>query len=404
TYLDSLNIPGVEKFKWDVDEKRPELMVDIDRQKASEIGLSSGQIGSNLRTALFGKDISKFRDNEDDYDIVLRLDENYRSNINTLLNMRITFLDQATGGVKSVPISSVATVRFDASYGGINRTELEKSVKITSNVLNEYNVNDVFAEVEYWVGAYEKADRTVGDVQIEVGGQTVDQAEEGAFLGGAFLAAIVLIFMILVTQFNSFSNVLIILGQVLLSTIGVFLGHAIAQMDFSVVLSGVGLVVLAGIVVNNGIILLDFIEILRKKEGMDLKEAVIEGGATRFTPVLLTASSTVLGLVPLALSLNVNFSSLLSDLDPQIFFGGDSAAFWEPFSISVIFGLSFATVVTLVVVPVLYYQVKRFESWLNQKLGWVNRYEQPDDEVDYPQNGMGDAGDSKPRAEAQVAE
>ena len=404
TYLDSLNIPGVEKFKWDVDEKRPELMVDIDRQKASEIGLSSGQIGSTLRTALFGKDISKFRDNEDDYDIVLRLDESYRSNINTLLNMRITFLDQATGGVKSVPISSVATVRFDASYGGINRTELEKSVKITSNVLNEYNVNDVFAEVDYWVGAYEKADRTVGDVQIEVGGQTVDQAEEGAFLGGAFMAAIVLIFMILVTQFNSFSNVLIILGQVLLSTIGVFLGHAIAQMDFSVVLSGVGLVVLAGIVVNNGIILLDFIEILRKKEGMDLKEAVIEGGATRFTPVLLTASSTVLGLVPLALSLNVNFSSLLSDLDPQIFFGGDSASFWEPFSISVIFGLSFATIVTLVVVPVLYYQVKRFESWLNQKLGWSSRYEQPYDAASYPQNGMGNVGDSEPKTEAQISE
>lgn len=367
-YLDSLNVPGVERFKWDVDEKRPELMIDIDRQKASEIGLSSGQIGSALRTALFGKDVSQLRDNEDEYDIILRLDEAYRQDINTLLDMRITFLDQATGGVKSVPISSVATVRFDASYGGINRTELEKSVKITTNILNEYNVNDVFAEVQYWVSAYEKSGRGLRNVNIDVGGQPIDQAEEGAFLGGAFGAAIVLIFMILVTQFNSFSNVLIILGQVLLSTIGVFLGHAIAQMDFSVVLSGVGIVVLAGIVVNNGIILLDYTEILRKQEGMSLRDAVIEGGTTRFTPVLLTASSTVLGLVPLALSLNINFGTLLSELDPQIFFGGDSASFWEPFSISVIFGLTFATVVTLVVVPVLYYQVKRFEHWLRVKL------------------------------------
>jgi len=127
------------------------------------------------------------------------------------------------------------------------------------------------------------------------------------------------------------------------------------------------MVTLAGIVVNNGIILLDFIQILRK-EGNNLKEAVIEGGRVRFTPVLLTASSTVLGLVPLALSLNINFGTLLSELDPQLFFGGDSAAFWQPFAFTVIYGLTFATLITLVVVPVMYYLIKQLEAWMREKL------------------------------------
>ncbi|RMG71941.1 MAG: efflux RND transporter permease subunit [Bacteroidetes bacterium] len=389
-YLDSLNIPGIEQLKWDVDEKRPEMLVHVNREKARELGLSSGQIGMGLRTALFGKEVSQLRDQEDEYDIILRLDEKYRQEISDLLDMRITYMDQSTGRFRSVPISSVADVSFSASYGGINRTDLKKAVTITSNVLSEYNVNDVSSEVEYWVNEFLEDGRTRKGVTIEVGGQSKDQQEEGAFLGGAFAAAIILIFMILVTQFNSFSNVVIIMGQVLLSTIGVFMGHAIMGMDFSVVLSGVGLVVLAGIVVNNGIILLDFIQILRK-QGMPLREAVIEGGSVRFTPVLLTASSTVLGLVPLALSLNINFGTLLSDLDPQIFFGGDSAAFWEPFSYSIIFGLTFATVVTLVIVPVLYYQVKRFEAWMGRKLGWIQESDQPGAQPPASSNGRIDS-------------
>ncbi|WNJ19181.1 efflux RND transporter permease subunit [Pontibacter sp. G13] len=360
-YLDSLNIPGIEKFKWDVDYKRPELLVNINRQKASELGLSSGQIGQAIRTALFGKDISKFRDNEDEYDIMLRLDESYRSDISSLLNMNIGFMDQATGGFKSVPISAVANFEYSSSYGGVNRTDLEKSVKITSNILSDANVNDISAEVEYWVNQFADQGRIEKSVNVEVGGQSKDQAEEGAFLGKAFGIAFLLIFLILVTQFNSLSNVLILMTQVFLSIIGVFLAHALLGMEFSVVLSGMGIVVLAGIVVNNGIILLDYINVLRKK-GYDLREAVIEGGATRFSPVILTASSTVLGLVPLAFSINVNFGTLLSDLDPQLFIGGDSAAFWEPFSWSIIFGLSFATIVTLVFVPVLYFVVKRAEA------------------------------------------
>ncbi|MDP5170703.1 MAG: efflux RND transporter permease subunit, partial [Bacteroidia bacterium] len=373
-YLDSLNVPGLEQLKWDVDEKKNEVLIDVDRKKASELGMSSAQIGVAVRTALFGKEVSKFRTNEDEYPIQLRLQDRYRDQLSTLLDMDITYMDMADGRFKSVPISAVATMRYSSSYGGINRTDLEKSVKITSNVLTEFNVNDVAAEIEYSVEKFLKQGRSLKNVEIEVGGQTKDQEEEGAFLGAAFGVAILLIFMILVVQFNSLSNVLIIMSQVVLSCLGVFIGHVIMGMDFSVVLSGVGLVVLAGVVVNNGIILLDFIEMLQK-QGMSLRDSVVEGGSTRFTPVFLTASSTVLGLVPLAISLNINFGTLLTDLDPQIFFGGDSAAFWQPFAWSIIFGLTFATIVTLVFVPVMYYQVKRLESWINRKLGWVNNGE-----------------------------
>ncbi len=384
-YLDSLNIPGIEQFKWDVDEKKNEVLIDVDRKKASELGVSSGQIGSVVRTALFGKEISKFRTNEDEFPIQLRLQDRYRDRLSTLMDMQITYRDQSDGKFKSVPISAVASISYSSSYGGINRTDLEKSVKITSNVLTEFNVNDIAAEVDYAVAGFIKQHRVLKGVDIEVGGQTKDQAEEGAFLAGAFGAAIMLIFMILVTQFNSLSNVVIILSQVLLSCVGVFVGHMLLGMDFSVVLSGVGLVVLAGIVVNNGIILLDYINILRKR-GNSLEEAIIEGGVTRFTPVFLTASSTVLGLVPLAFSLNINFGTLLSDLDPQIFFGGDSSAFWQPFSWSIIFGLSFATIVTLVFVPVMYYQTTRFEQWASKKMGWTQEEtEEISEEVPYAQ-------------------
>ncbi|MEL6849578.1 MAG: efflux RND transporter permease subunit, partial [Bacteroidota bacterium] len=367
-FLDSLRIPGVEKLKWDVDEKRPELLVNINRAKASELGISSGQIGMAIRTALFGKEISKYRTLEDEFPIQLRLEEKYRRDINSILDMNIRYMDMADGRHKSVPISSIADVDYSSQYGGINRTDLEKAVKITTNVLGEYNVADVSVDFEFYVNQFLQQGRSKKGVDITVGGQVEDMAEQGAFLGLAFLAAVGLIILILVTQFNSISNVLIILSQVLLSLIGVLLGHAVLGMEFSVVLSGVGMVVLAGIVVNNGIILLDFIQIMRK-QGVSLKEAIIEGSTIRFTPVLLTASSTVLGMVPLAISLNLNFGTLLSDLDPQIFFGGDSSAFWEPLAISIITGLTFATVVTLVAVPVIYYHAQRLNEWLKRRFG-----------------------------------
>ena len=366
-YLDSLTVPGVEKLKWDVDDKRPEIVIDIDRQKASTLGISTGQVGTEIRTAIFGKEAAKFRTQEEEYPIQVRLHEEYRENLDALVNLKITYMDMATGQHKSVPISSFADIDYTSAYGGINRTDLEKAVTITSNILDGYDVATVNAEIQYWLDQYIDQGRMNPEVDYKLGGELEDQQKEGMFLARAFLFSILLIFMILVTQFNSFSNVLIILSQVFLSIIGVLLYYGLFGSDISVIMTGIGVVVLAGIVVNNGIILLDFIQILRK-EGKDVKEAVIEGGATRFTPVMLTATSTILGLVPLAVSFNINFGTLLSDLDPQIFFGGDSSAFWEPFSWTVIFGLGFATIITLVIVPVIYYLVDQFKGWSSRKL------------------------------------
>ena len=370
-YLDSLNIGGVEELKWDQENERSEVLVNIDRVKASELGMSSGQIGMALRTGIFGKEISKFRpaNTEDEYDIILRLNEDYRDNISALLDMNITFMDQSSGSFKSIPISSVADISYSSSYGSINRTDLKKSISISSNVLDGYNPTEVNDEINYYIEEFKNQGRFSNEVSVKSGGETEEQAKEMAFLGTAFLISILFIFLILATQFNSLINVMIILSQVLLSTIGAILGIIIMGMDFSVIMNGVGIIALAGIVVNNGIILLDFIHI-KRKEGLPLREAVVEGGSVRFTPVLLTASSTILGLVPLALSMNINFETLILSLDPQLFFGGDSAAFWGPLSWTIIWGLTFATLVTLVFVPVLYFAVHHANDKALKLLGF----------------------------------
>jgi multidrug efflux pump subunit AcrB len=368
-YLESKNVAGVEKLKSDAEAERQEMIINIDRAKAAELGLSTGQIGTAVRTAVFGKDVSKFRPpkSEDEYDIVIRLQDEYRNDPNALLNMNITFMDQATGGFRSIPVSAVADLSYFSSIGGINRKDLEKSVTFSTNVPFPYNAAEVAKELMYWVDQYKQEKNLGNEVTITLGGQVVEQEKQGAFLSAAFGAAVLFIFLILATQFNSIINVIIILSQILLSTIGAFAGIVMMGMDFSVIMNGVGIIALAGIVVNNGIILLDFIQQL-EKEGKPLKEAVIEGSTIRFTPVLLTASSTVLGLVPLAVSLNINFNTLFTELDPQIFFGGDSAAFWGPLSWTIIWGLTFATFVTLVFVPTLYYTIHKANKAIIKRL------------------------------------
>jgi multidrug efflux pump subunit AcrB len=198
-----------------------------------------------------------------------------------------------------------------------------------------------------------------------MGGEQEEQKETGAFLGKALLVALGLIFLILVTQFNSISKPIIILSEILLSLIGVLLGFSIFKMEISIIMTGVGIVALAGIVVRNGILLVEFTEILLK-QGMPLKTALVEAGRTRMTPVLLTATATILGLVPLAVGLNIDFVKLFSEGNPHIFFGGDSVAFWGPLSWTMIFGLGFATFLTLILVPVMLYLNEK----LKEKIGF----------------------------------
>ena len=363
-FLDSLQIPGVEELKSDLQDNNPELLIEINRERANREGISTGQIGMEIRKAVFGLDkTSKLRDADDEYPIQVRLKENQRNDIEALMNMKISFRDMNMGGVlRQVPLSSVAKIKYSNTYGGIKRKNQSRIVTVSSNVLSGFNGNEVVPKVKKAVAQFGLPD----GITVNMAGEQEDQAETGAFLGKAMLISLGMIFLILVTQFNSISKPIIILSEIVLSIIGVFLGFAITKMHFSVIMTGVGIIALAGIVVRNGILLVEFTEILIK-QGIPLREAIIEAGRTRMTPVILTASATILGLIPLAVGLNMDFVTLFSELNPHIHFGGDNVAFWGPLSWTMIFGLSFATILTLVLVPVMLYLTERLKSKLGVK-------------------------------------
>jgi multidrug efflux pump subunit AcrB len=349
-YLDAKQIPGVEELKSDFQNNKPEIIFDIDRERANREGISSGQIGMDLRTAIYGKEVSKFRDLNEDYPINLRAQESQRNNLEALRNMKVTYRDMGMGGmIRQVPVSAFAGVEYVNTYGGIKRKQQKRIIILSSNVLGGYNPNEVVAAIQEEVDQFPKLDA----VSVKMAGEQEEQMETAAFLGNALLISLGLILIILVTQFNSVSKPIIILSEILFSIIGVILGITIFRMDMSIVMSGIGIVALAGIVVRNGILLVEFTDLLIE-QGMPVKEAVIEAGRTRMTPVLLTATATMLGLVPLAVGLNIDFAELFSSFNPHIFFGGDNVAFWGPLSWTMIFGLSFATFLTLVLVPCMY--------------------------------------------------
>ncbi len=349
-YLDSLQIPGVEELKSDLVVSKPEVVIDIDRERANREGISTAQIGMTLRTSLYGKEVSKFKEENDEYPIMLRLKDEQRNNISELLNLKITYRDMNMGGaIRSVPLSSVASIRYINTYGGITRKNQKRVVTVYSNILTGFNSQEVVRNVTAAAATY----KLPKNVSINLTGELEQQKETGAFLGNAMLLSILLMVLILVIQFNSFGKTLIILSEILFSIIGVLLGIAITGMSFSVVMTGVGIVALAGIVVRNGILIIEFTDLLRS-QGMPAREAIIEAGKTRMTPVILTATATMLGLFPLAVGMNIDFVTLFTHLNPHIWFGGDSVAFWGPLSWTIIFGLSFATFVSLILVPAMY--------------------------------------------------
>ncbi|WP_187264020.1 efflux RND transporter permease subunit [Pontibacter beigongshangensis] len=348
-YISQQQIPGIEGLKSDLEDSKPEIIINIDRERANREGISTGQVGSEVRTAIFGKEASKFKLDEDEYPIQVRYAEPYRKNIDALLGMLITYRDMNSGQVRQIPLSSVASIEYSNTYGGIKRKDLKRMVTLESNVLDGYNANEIVQQIEQSLANFQ----TPEGYEVRMGGQQEEQQETGQFLMVALVAAFCIIFLILVTQFNSISKPFIILSEVLFSIIGVLLGFSIFGMDASIVMTGVGIVALAGIVVKNGILIVEFIEALLA-EGMELKEAIVEAGKTRLNPVLLTATATILGLIPLALGINLNFFTLFTAFEPNFFMGGSSAAFWGPLAWTIIFGLSFATIVTLVIVPVMY--------------------------------------------------
>ncbi|HEX7014456.1 MAG TPA: efflux RND transporter permease subunit [Cyclobacteriaceae bacterium] len=357
-YLDSLQIGGVEELKSDFQSDKPEIVINIDREKANREGISTGQIGRTLRTAIYGLEVSKFRDENDDYPIQLRVKEDQRNNINTLMNLPITYRDMAmNGAVRQVPLSSIATVEYSNSYAGIRRIDQKRVITLSSNVLTDYNTNAVVADIQKSLAGFSVPD----GVEIRMTGEQEDQKETSDFLGVAFLAAFALIFMILVAQFNSTSKPLIILAEIVFSIIGVLIGFSLFKMEISIVMSGVGIMALAGIVVRNGILLVEFTDLLIK-QGVEVREAIVEAAKTRMTPVILTAMAATLGLIPLAVGLNIDFVTLFTELNPHIFFGGDNHTFWAPLSWTMIFGLIFGTFLTLVVVPAMYLIVYRIKE------------------------------------------
>lgn len=361
-YLDSLQIPGVEELKTDLQLNKPEITVKIDRERAGREGITTGQIGFDIRTSIFGSEVSKFKDNNDEYPIMVRLMKDQRENMEVVMNQKITYRDMAMGGIlRQVPIRSVADLEYANTYGGIKRKNNKRMITIYSNVLSNYNPNEVVAEIQKAAKNY----TVPSGVTVNYTGEQEEQQETMGFLGMAMMISLGLIFMILVTQFNSLSKPIIILSEIIFSIIGVLLGFVFFRMDMSIVMVGIGMVALAGIVVRNGILLVEFTDILLE-QGSDIMEAIIEAGRVRMTPVLLTASATIMGLIPLAVGFNIDFASLFTKFNPHIHFGGDSVAFWGPLSWTMIFGLAFATFLTLILVPIMYLLMYKSKQRVNK--------------------------------------
>ncbi len=334
-YLDSLQIPGVEELKSDFQSDKPEINIKIDREKANREGISTSAIGGALCTAVYGAEVSKFRDDNDDYPIQVRILESQRNDVNTLMNLPITFQDMSKNGqVRQVPLSAIATAEYSSSYAGIRRIDQKRTVTIASNVLGGFNENEVVADIKSRLESFAIPDGVI----VDMTGAQEEQAETFSFLLLAAALAAGLIFMILVLQFNSVSKPFIIGAEILFSIIGVLIGFSLFKMEISIVMTGVGIMALAGLVVRNGILLVEFTDLLIS-QGVPLREAIAEAAKTRMTPVMLTTIAATIGLIPLAVGLNIDFVTLFTEFNPHIFFGGDNVAFWGPLSWTMIFGL-----------------------------------------------------------------
>ena len=362
SYINAQGIPGIEELTADVKLGKPELLVKVDRKAARRFGLSTSQVASALRTSVYGKEVSKYKLGEDEYPIFIRLKEEDRNQVGSLLNQRITFRDPTNGRISQVPISTVASVEYTSTYSSIKRKDLDRVITISSNVLDGYVGNSVVPQIEQALQGYDMPQ----GFNYAFTGEQQQQQEDLAFLLGAFVFALFLIFIIIVAQFNSISSPFIILTSVVLSLIGVLLGYFFFGGTLSIVFTGVGIISLAGVVVNNAIVLIDYTTLLMKErmeeQGLekisdleleDIRASIVDGGSTRLRPVLLTAITTVLGLIPLAIGFNFDFFSFIASWDGRYFLGGDNTAIWGPMAWTIIYGMVFATFLTLVVVPVM---------------------------------------------------
>ncbi|WP_136467776.1 efflux RND transporter permease subunit [Flagellimonas onchidii] len=377
-YINSKNIPGIDELKIDVNKSKPSMLVEVDRKKAGELGVSTGQVGQQLRNSIFGAKAGIYKEDGEDYDIYVRFNEENRYNTSAIFNQKITFKDQNSGQTKEVPISAVAKQVNTSGFSAIKHRETQRVVTVYSALAPGFtDAGAIVSKVQEEMAGFTDLP---ADIKIDYTGQIEEQNKQMAFLMGAFFTGLGLIFFILIFQFNSISKPGIIMLAIFLSLIGVFGGIVATGSAFVIMMTMMGIISLAGIVVNNGVVLLDYTQLLidRKKVELDLEEedlldskdfmeAVVKGGKARLRPVLLTAITTILGLIPLATGFNINFFTLFSEFNPNIYFGGDNVIFWGPLAWTVIYGLLVATFLTLIVVPILFSLVYRVKVRLHRR-------------------------------------
>ena len=365
-YINTKNIPGIAELKIDVNKGKPAMIVRVDREKAGTLGVAVGQVGMQLRRSLFGEKAGVYKEDGEDYDINVRFKEDLRYNKSALFNQNIIFRDQATGRIKEIPVSAVSTQKNTAAFSAIKHRDSKRVVTVYSGLEPGFTdaqaiVNEIQAQMQNYHAIPE-------DIRIDYTGQIEEQNKQMAFLMGAFFSGLGLIMLLLIFQFGGISKPLIIMIAIFLSFIGVFYGLILTGWSFVIMMTMVGIISLAGIVVNNGVVLLDYTQLLidrfKVQHGIednqllsqpDVKSVIIKAGKARLRPVVLTAITTVLGLIPLAIGLNIDFFSLFTSLDPKIYIGGDNVIFWGPLAWTVIFGLIVATFLTLIIVPVLFF-------------------------------------------------
>jgi len=379
-FINSKNISGIDELKIDVNRSKPSMYVEIDRKKAGELGVSAGQIGQQLRNSIFGAKAGVYKKDGEDYDIYVRFNKEDKYNKNAIFNQKIIFRDQASGKIKEIPVSSVTKQKNNSGFSAIKHKDVKRVVTVYSALAPGYTdasaiVNQIQAEMQ---GSFEIQE----DIDIDYTGQIEEQNKQMIFLIGAFFTGLGLIFLILIFQFNSISKPAIIMLAIFLSLIGVFGGLIITGDSFVIMMTMMGIISLAGIVVNNGVVLLDYTQLLidRKKFELNLDEdellddkniyeIIVRAGKARLRPVLLTAITTILGLIPLAIGFNINFYTLFSEFNPNIYIGGDNVRFWGPLAWTVIYGLLIATFLTLIVVPILFYLTTKMKFWIRNKTG-----------------------------------
>ena len=367
-FIIDMNIPGIEELKVDVNRNKPGMKIAVDRQKAGELGVSAGQVGFQLRQSLFGEKAGVYKKDGEDYNINVRFQQEDRYNQSALFNQYITFRDMASGQIKSIPVAAVTNRKNTSGYSAIKHRNLERVVTVYSAILPGYNAAEIVNQIKTQIEAFQLP----ADLRYRFTGEIEEQEENMAFLSSALLYALFLILVLLVMQFNSVSKPFIVLFSIFMSFTGVFLGLVVFNMTFVIIMTMMGIISLAGIVVNNSVVLLDYTQLLldrrRDKQGLEydyhlerseIFDVIVNGGKARLRPVLLTAITTVLGLIPLAIGLNINFFSVFATGDPQVYIGGDNVIFWGPLAWTVIFGLTFATFLTLVILPVAFYLSKR---------------------------------------------